>query len=396
MAPIIEIWSAALTFEEGHPLGGTRESNLSDSIGEPLEANGISMPLSGSDRRLEIISIDALYPGELASLTAQQPSHRIVAASHTHTAPMLNRDKPRLGRFAETAFTQWLRAINNAERQQVEVDFCRVFTSEIPVPVYRRFDRPDSVVNRALARWARAYPNEFQPIDRNLYLYVLEARSIPKVVLVHHACHPVSRSRSATPSADYVAAIRKEVRARFGPVPCLFFQGASGDVRPNQVAKRVKVLPRSRLNWRFNYQPSIEEERRVDRSYRDGVRQALPLIEFPLSSASAFRVSRVPIALRHYHDVCIDRLTVGECIKFDFVPFEVSHHFQIEAHHSDPWLFIVGCAKECLGYLPHPSQIRAAGYEVDASRPLMGLPHRVELSGISPWRRYPTTASSSK
>ena len=66
-------------------------------------------------------------------------------------------------------------------------------------------------------------------------------------------------------------------------------------------------------------------------------------------------------------------------------PFEVSHLFHLDAQKKDPMRFIVSCADHTLGYLPHPRQIAAGGYEVNGSRACMGLTDRVQLKLGALW-----------
>jgi hypothetical protein len=76
---------------------------------------------------------------------------------------------------------------------------------------------------------------------------------------------------------------------------------------------------------------------------------------------------------------------IGQQLSFDFLPFEVSHYFHMEAQKKDPMHFLVSCVNDTLGYLPHPRQLSAGGYEVDGSRNCMNLGERVELKKDSLW-----------
>ena len=89
--------------------------------------------------------------------------------------------------------------------------------------------------------------------------------------------------------------------------------------------------------------------------------------------------------LKSIGDVEMSRLILADQIRFEFVPFEVSHLFHLDAQAKNSGYFIVSCANHTLGYLPHPRQLRAGGYEVDGSRGVMGLDQRVEFEGDSPW-----------
>jgi hypothetical protein len=380
----IHVFSQALHLPAGLPMGGYTEKRLSTSESNDLEVNGLSFTNAESGRVTELYSIDALYAGDLVDAVLRKDCSHLFAASHTHYAPMLDGEKPLLGALASEAVNLYAQAINSTPRIQVAPVVCRIFRADVPVPVYRRFDVPDTALNRLLTSRAGRYPNVVQAIDRQLYIFEFASNEHSLFTLVYHACHPVSRHDRMRLSADYVDAIRKAVRGRFGEVPCLFLQGCAGDIRPNLAHKRVSWLPRSRLNWRFEKYPLATSEAAVDHAYADAVRKAdvwqiVPLAERPLC------VENRTMKLKVQGDLDIPCLIVADRLRFEFVPFEVSHHFHLAAHKKNPNCFIVSCANHTHGYLPHPKQLSAGGYEVDGSRTLVGLGQRVELKEGAPW-----------
>lgn len=381
----MKCFTQKLHFPKGQYLGGYASERISPAASDDLEVNGWAFAPQGSGNPVEICSIDALYAGDLVEAAKQPPVERIFASSHTHFAPMIDSAKPILGKTVPAAVEIYAEAVKTAERIDAEPDSCRLYQAEVAVPVYRRFDFPNNWLNRFLNARAGLYPNEKRPINRNLYIFVFAKGDTPLFCIAYHACHPTSRHEMNAVSPDYIGAIRKAVRARFGVQTCLFFLGCSGDIRPNFACKRFSFLPRGRLNWRFQSPSSAENERMADRAYAEAVGKA-ELKETLKLEENGARLENMELPFKGRESVPVTSLVLAETLRFDFVPFEVSHLFQLDLQKAGQKRFIVSCANKVLGYLPHPSQIKAGGYEVDSSRICMGLPQRMEVE-TNPWAR---------
>lgn len=380
----MNIFSNFINVASGQPLGGYADERLSISESNDLEINGLEFNDPDSGVSVEICSIDALYAGDLAEDEQGINCRRIFAASHSHFAPMLDSTKPLLGAVSHQSLVAWRSAIKNTQRTKVNSTSCTVWRADAPIPIYRRFDFPNTQLNRFLTTRAGMFPNPDQSIDRNIYMFEFSSDGRTDAVIVLHSCHPVSRSNRWHTSPDYIGALRASVRERFGDVPCLFFLGCSGDVRPNFAYKRINWLPRNRLNWRFEWPVRLESEKWADQTYANAVQNAVPWQKFDID-VNSLRLSFINMPLLHQPALQIPCVHIGESIRFEFVPFEVSHLFHLDAQKKDPMRFIVSCADNTRGYLPHPSQISAGGYEVDGSRSCMGLTDRVELKQGSLW-----------
>lgn len=381
---VMHVFSETLNLPAGMPMGGYAGKRLSSFECNDLEVNGWSFTDAETGCETELCSIDALYAGDLVNAVSRDHRRRLFAASHTHYAPMLDGGKPQLGELAREAVNLYAQAINSAPRIQVIPDVCRIYRTDVAVPVYRRFDVPDTTLNRLLTSRAGMYPNAVQGIDRQLYIFEFSSNNRTLFTFLYHACHPVSRHDRMRLSADYVGAARQAVRERFGEVPCLFLLGCAGDIRPNLACKRVAWLPHSRFNWRFERCPSVANEVAVDCAYVDAVRKA-PLWQSMPIDVRSLRAEHHPLKLRTQGNIDIPCLIIGDCLRFEFVPFEVSHFFHLTAQQKDPMRFIVSCANHTYGYLPHPKQLSSGGYEVDGSRTCMGLEQRVELKESTSW-----------
>lgn len=379
----MQCFSHSVTVPAGTPLGGYGIRSASSP--GVLQVHGIST--AGTASAFEIVAVDALYPGVLAAQPASGRK-RIVAASHTHYAPMLDPAKPLLGDFAVKAADDLESAISNGPRQTVNPDRCNLFRGKVNLPVYRRFDFPGTILDHGLTRFAGFYPNEQHPVDRNVYLFVFAAGERSLFSIAYHACHPVTRHDDGKVSPDYVQALRAGILARFGITCCLFFLGCAADIRPNFTRRRVAWLPRNRLNWRFKYPPSLTDEHSADEQYRRAVDGAETIASFPISEAG-FSLLESPVAIGGLGNLRVPVLKIGDSLRFAFLPFEISHryHLDLPRRKGGVETFLVSCAGDThtKGYLPHPSQLRFGGYEVDQSRRLMGLEHRVVMNGADLW-----------
>ena len=69
---------------------------------------------------------------------------------YTHCAPMIDSGKPKLGGFSAGGFEGYFQAISRAEQTRVNPKRIRIYQEQVGVPVYRRFDYPDTILNRLL------------------------------------------------------------------------------------------------------------------------------------------------------------------------------------------------------------------------------------------------------
>lgn len=380
----MHVFSSSIHVEARQPLGGFGIERLSLASSNQLEINGLSFNDVASGKNIELCTLDTLYSGDLLDGEVDPDVHRIFAASHTHFAPMLDSSKPQLGAVSDQALKAWRNALRVAPRKLISPTQCRIWRAEVSLPIYRRFDVPATKLNRWLTEHCGMFPNESQPIDQSLYIFEFGDEIQTDAVIIFHACHPVSRTSQNSISADYIDALRRAARAKFGEIPCLFLLGCCGDVRPNLAEKRVDWLPRSRLNWRFVRAASLENELSVDAIYSKSVAESVCWQSINLMH-NELRFESIDLELINQPSIQIPVIYFGDSLRFEFIPFEVSHLFHLDAQKKDPMRFIVSCANRTIGYLPHPTQIKYGGYEVDASRVCMGLSERVLLKHGRLW-----------
>ena len=158
----------------------------------------------------------------------------------------------------------------------------------------------------------------------------------------------------------------------------LFLRGCAADIRPNLAKKRVKWLPKSRLKWRFDWRPDAVSIQNVAEHYREAIVFARLAAEFPIDelgfwlAPSSMRLS----SDRTFNCTVVTIPAMGDLV---FLSFEVSHLYLLDlAKHTDS-RFLVSRANNTVGYLSHPTQHRAVGYEVDGSLRFMGLRSRLKV-----------------
>lgn len=380
MAPM-KMFSSRVEVGAGEPLGGGDPSRFSLKPSDVLEVSGLAFT-SADGRAYRLCSIDALYAGRLMEGFKSDAEAHIFAASHTHYAPMLDDSKPHIGGFSRSGYDAYVRALTQAESKETLPTRCRLYCAEVDVPVYRRFDYPDNILNRLLAGRFGFYPNEARKIDRSIYLFEFGDEAKAHFVMVYHACHPVTQGVGCELSPDYVGAIRQAVRERFAIKTVIFLQGCAGDVRPNLAEKRISWLPRFRLNWKFNWAPSAPVIAEVDQKYAGAVRAAALYGDLALGD-HPFDVGVRQMRLVDGRQVDTFRIGLPDGIEFHFLPFEVSHLYHLDlVSTGGPKKFIVSCTNETCGYLSHPAQHLAGGYEVHGSLYFMGLKEKLELKEL--------------
>lgn len=376
----VKIFSSRVKVNAGESLGGGDPGRFSQNASDILEVNGISFTAQDG-RAYRLCSIDALYAGRLVAECRSDTETHIFAASHTHYAPMLDDTKPHIGSFSRSGYEAYVLALLQAKGKATRPTRCRLYRAEVDVPVYRRFDYPDNIVNRILAAHFGFYPNEGRKIDRHIYLFEFGNQNKADFVIVYHACHPVTQGIGCELSPDYVGAIRQAVRKRFNVETVMFLQGCAGDIRPNLATKRIAWLPRFRLNWKFNWKPTACLIADVNRKYAHAVAAATKYRDIDLGE-HPFDVTVRQLALSSGRQVTSFRISLPGEINFDFLPFEVSHIYQLDLANARGAHFIVSCVNETSGYLSHPSQYRAGGYEVEGSLYYMGLREKLVLKEL--------------
>lgn len=382
----MQIYTSKMNFPKGTPLGGfSSRVSGSNKFSSSLELNGVDISYKGTT--WNFCSVDALYCGNKI-LESEKNDCAIIVASHTHYAPMIDDTKPLLSSFSQESLNIYKKTFETVEKCVVNPDSCAIYSGEVEWPIYRRFDYPQTTINKFFSKFGGFYPNIDQPIDRSIKIIVFYSKNIALFAIAYHACHPVSRSNEEIISPDYIEAIRDAVRQKFSINTCLFFLGCSADIRPNFQTKRISFIPKNRLNLRFNYNPSNQLQKQLDRDYFKAIINANKIYEAKISE-DTINIQKKSVKIAGFKMLEIPILRIFENIQFAFFPFEISHRYHLEIlnKYPDSFYFLVSCARHTYGYLPHLSQLKYSGYEVDSSRKIMGLQNRIYFNMGQLWEK---------
>ncbi|MBI3429381.1 MAG: neutral/alkaline non-lysosomal ceramidase N-terminal domain-containing protein [Actinobacteria bacterium] len=225
---------------------GASNHDKSEGTHKPLYITAMSIQADSADLPAILMTVDAASLGDLDGREALwlrreitraleiDDSHLMLACSHTHASPWFARSRSHLpGGHLIEKYLQDL-AISMVEvckeatalRERAIITFkegnCTLATNrDFPDPHdptrYLTGFNPDVTAEETLlvGRVSR----------------VLDGKVIGTIV--NYACHPTSLGwENRLVSPDYVGAMREIVEREYGGAPCLFLQGASGDLAP--------------------------------------------------------------------------------------------------------------------------------------------------------------------
>jgi hypothetical protein len=227
-----------------HRMWGAATHDRATGIHKPLLATLLWLePVEGDEgRSLCIVSLDhcildrpdiELMERSIADAVAIRPGQTLITLSHTHAAGLMSRsraDQPG-GDLIEPYLNSVATQLSRLAAQAIE--HCQPATI-----VYGR-GRCDLAANRDYfdpqAQKFVCGLNPAGPADDTLLVGRItgeEGRLIG--TLVNYACHPTTLAwQNTLISPDYIGAVRETVETQFH-APCLFLQGASGDLGPRE------------------------------------------------------------------------------------------------------------------------------------------------------------------
>jgi hypothetical protein len=229
LAQAVELQAGAARVDITPPLGGplwgygARHDAPSVGVLDPLQARAVV--LATGKTRLAIVSLDLGRAPSRASMAAickkvKQGAgidHVFLVASHTHHGPVIelelwpNPKNPYVGQLEKK-----LSDLIVAAAVKLQPARLGVASAEVALNRNRHSHRPDA------------------PVDRELLVVRIEdAKAKPIAHLVNFAAHPTMEdAKLCKLSADYPGALAALVEKETG-APCLFLQGAAGDLSPN-------------------------------------------------------------------------------------------------------------------------------------------------------------------
>lgn len=157
----------------------------------------------------------------ISQQTGLPARHIGLATTHTHSGPVTVRLR-HCGRFNQPYMRQL-----HSTMQHSAVEACQA--PQTPVRVLLGQSVSDEGINRR--------HDSGEPVDPQvLTLSFVHAKTgKPLATLVNFACHPVTLSHcSNSVSADYCGYLVDEVSRHTNGAPCLFLNGAAGDINPRR------------------------------------------------------------------------------------------------------------------------------------------------------------------
>lgn len=357
--------------------------DVSGTVDEPLEVTFLALWADGDDDPVIIVSLDTLYPGPEVRAAiegaAELPTSRVlVAASHTHRAPMTDPHKPLLGHTDPEYMARLTEAIQSGVRSVLDR------SSATPVYVDVAEGRASHSINRRrnvrlhIGRRVRTNvmtlaPNPSGAVDETVLLATL---TTPEGVALAHiwnyACHPVAHPAPGVYSSHYVDHVRRRLRAEQNDhdLPVVFLQGFSGNTRPRasvghrgvrQLVRRIlsgpqfraAMKPRRYSAWADSLADVVlglrSRQSRLDIDEIITSRLRRPGSEFAQGAADlSFH------ALRLSPEFVI--VGVSAEVVAEYAPWT-------RALTGARYTMCVGCIDDVFGYVPTKEMIREGGYE---------------------------------
>ena len=220
--PDLEAGAAAcdITPPAGHPMWGyaSRRDKPCEGVLDPLRARALVLKRGAG--KVALVSLDlgrAPTRDSMARIRAALKPDAVtelfLVASHTHHGPVIELDTwPREKPYVRDLEAKLVDVVRRADAARVPARYA-VASAESPLNRNRQSKRADAPVDRGL-----------------LVLRVDDLAGKPVAVAVNFAAHPTMLPADLMKfSADFPGATARTVEAATG-VPCLFLQGAAGDL----------------------------------------------------------------------------------------------------------------------------------------------------------------------
>jgi hypothetical protein len=225
-----------------HRAWGAATHDRATGVHRPLTATALVLqPQEGADKQV-VVAVDLclLLAGELSELldaaarrAGIRPEQITIAFSHTHSTGLMGRD-----RLGEPGSELILPYLENLARQIGDA-VVEAQESARAATITYGLGRCALAANRDF--WDRA-SNQFvcgfnpeEPADDTvLVARITDNEEWIRATVVNYACHPTTLAwQNTLLSPDFPGSMREVVESATG-VPCLFLQGASGELGPRE------------------------------------------------------------------------------------------------------------------------------------------------------------------
>ena len=344
---------------------GARHDRPSDGVLDPLQAR--ALVLAVGDQRIAIVSLDLGRAPTRESTVAIRAKtkaavgieHIFLVGSHTHHGPVIELDNwPSPTHSYVRELEQKLAAVIIEAAKAMRPARLGVASKEVPYNRNRHSKLPEKPVDRELLV-LRVEDNEGKPIAH----------------AVNFAAHPtMTDGKIFKFSADYPGALAEIIEKATG-APCLFLQGAAGDMSVNAGAHHgpqnlgkalgMEVLSLARtIHCAVPEKPTLRTYEE-DFKFRNRVDLSNPLVK--ATYVRAFFPELVEFFVREYRDGVRPHLSVAllsEQIGFVGVSgeFFCSHALSLKRRARLPHLFFLGYCNDYQQYFPTVEAAAEGGY----------------------------------
>jgi hypothetical protein len=369
--PAAELEAGAAKIDITPPTGfamwgyGARHDRPSDGVLDPLQARALVFAVG--KQRIAIVSLDlgrAPTRESTATIRARTKAaagieHIFLVGSHTHHGPVIELDNwPSPPNSYVRQLEQKLADVIIEAARALRPARLGVASKEVPYNRNRHSRLPEKPVDREL-----------------LVLRVEDKEGKPIAHAVNFAAHPVMTDGKVFKfSADYPGVMAEVVEKETG-APCLFLQGAAGDMSVNAGEHRGprnfgKALAREVLNLVPSIHFTPPEKAALltyeeDFKFRNRVDLSNPLVRG--AYVKAFFPELVDFYVREYRDGVRPHLSVAllnEEIGFVGVSgeFFCNHALSLKRRARLPHLFFLGYCNDYQQYFPTIEAAAEGGY----------------------------------
>lgn len=385
---------------------GTGEKVSPEAIIDRLEAN--ILVAYGSDKlsKVVIISVDTLFLGPrvsreiVAGLAGVFDEKDIfLAATHTHTAPMVDETKPRLGKrnddyadFLVARILETTLALVEQEPSFVKINFWK---SKLGGIVSRRKGRSLVVSRYGITRnkiLQRPNFKEYREIIESTFVEFTDERGVVLAALGVIPCHAVAYQGLNVISSDVVGELRTQLTKQIpndGSLPFIFLQGASGDLNPwlrSHLFRRgvVALIDQILNGFLFSSFSRNELYSWASARVREIISTKAP-VEAGAQQQNAGQISsllvEMPLSevlenaeLKRQRVFHVQRIQL-ENLKLLGVSAEITWEFKEQVSDFIVDEVLVGCIRDPFGYVCSESEYSKGGYEAGDHQESFSISH---------------------
>jgi hypothetical protein len=226
---------------------GAAKHDVSEGTHKPLMVSAVTIRQSPKDEPLVLVGMDLALLGDLGNDSDEQRMMKqvskvlginrrsmIINCSHTHASPWSATS--RLGQAGGEMIPAYLDQVANALCESVR----EALATQAPAVITWATGKCDLAINRDLKdpdaskdRFVCGY-NPSVVADDTMLVGRITRDSDGKCIgtIVNYACHPTTLAwLNRVISPDFIGAMRETVEEHF-PGPCMYLQGASGELAP--------------------------------------------------------------------------------------------------------------------------------------------------------------------